>query len=265
MDNESDSILISALQKMIRRCDLKGTLYMTQQLFIPYDCNRWLRLKRRLYIIATEDIGISEIGIIDYLNQELNGINSEMDLNKLLKVVATLTLCHKSRLTDHMCIYFKTTKDAWINKYIEVKSVWNLDYEETNLIKYAISLTNKKDSERLWLYLIENCEDGIYKNEITDIHKTWQQNDCILYIIHAILILIRQPKYEHNFKIYEGDLTVEKVEIPDYVYDKHTKIGRQMDRGIGHFIRSSCVVHNTRTELVDQYWTYLLDLYRDMN
>lgn len=67
----SDSDLLSALQKFIRRGMDRDVLSVGNEMCnraIPnYDVQRWARLWRRLHIIATEDIGVAQRGTHSYL------------------------------------------------------------------------------------------------------------------------------------------------------------------------------------------------------
>jgi hypothetical protein len=129
-----DSVLISALQKAIRRCERDKAIAYAAALLRRSsaenggDTQRRLRLWRRLSVIATEDIGVAARGVLSSVRVQRESEERCDALRKqnkrgpasagcaaapellrprnarMLTVVAALAECPKSRLTDHAYI-----------------------------------------------------------------------------------------------------------------------------------------------------------------
>ena len=124
--DEADSILISALQKFIRRGELKGALAVAREFCLSYD--RWSRLWRRLIIIATEDIGIAHTGCFSFLRSKKAEIEADETKREeiTLKTVRTLVSAYKSRLTDnsYLCLVGELEARKW--RLVEEFSIWKI-------------------------------------------------------------------------------------------------------------------------------------------
>jgi replication-associated recombination protein RarA len=74
-----------------------------------------------------------------------------------------------------------------------------------------------------------------------------------IFIVHAVLILVRAPKsriVDHaGMVVYDGGQ--EWMEVPEFALDKHTGRGRRMGRGEEHFFESSTLLVNETLE--DEY------------
>ena len=75
-----------------------------------------------------------------------------------------------------------------------------------------------------------------------------------LFIAQAIMILARAPKsrmVDHAvMAVWEGDRP--PLEMPDWVFDKHTAKGRKMGRGEEHFFEEGAHLENA-ADLDDPY------------
>ncbi len=262
----SDSVLISALQKYIRRCDIDGAITMAYHLCTPYSFQRWHRLWRRLNIIAVEDIGLAHCGVLRYLRSKYSYIE-EMEMKKAideqfiiditLRAVATLVSSQKSRLTDHSFIWLKNQFAAGQWTLDDGETIWDVVSNEVvpedKLLKHIIwNYTHRNGMGR-----IKDCWDAISyasaaKNpvlieEIDDARKQWENDDCILFIMYAGLLLARgvigKPLIERE-QISSPVEDNDNITIPDFAYDMHTTEGRSMGRGFEHFIQVSCVLEN---------------------
>jgi len=77
-----------------------------------------------------------------------------------------------------------------------------------------------------------------------------------LPFVHAIMLLARSPKsrlVDNTLSKYFSFRNEMKMsEIPDFVYDKHTKKGREMKRGFDHFFDESAQLANIPSELEEE-------------
>lgn len=268
MEFESDSVLISALQKFIRRGDLNGALYVAQLLCNDNnDYQRWHRLWRRLIIIASEDIGIAQRGVLKYLQKQLVKINTnkELRLSLTLDTVKTLTYSKKSRLTDHAIIYYGK-KIAMDNNVINL-NLYDIIYKnpinEEELLYYItyMYIKDRKMIKDCWREIRNICIDT---EEFNSIYSAWEENNCILFLLHACLLITRDYKSEQIIEqeiIFSSDnLTITPMIFPDYVYDMHTSEGRKLGRGFKHFIEVSCKINNQPIEIMDMYYDELIKI-----
>jgi replication-associated recombination protein RarA len=59
-----------------------------------------------------------------------------------------------------------------------------------------------------------------------------------LFLVHAVLLLVRAKKsrlVDWSIVAYWNEHETTHLPIPDYAFDKHTKTGRTMGRGMTHF------------------------------
>lgn len=77
-----------------------------------------------------------------------------------------------------------------------------------------------------------------------------------LPFVHAIMLLARSPKsrlvdnkLSQYFSFRE---TLEIPETPDFVFDKHTKKGKEMGRGFEHFFSEAAQLANVPEELEEE-------------
>jgi replication-associated recombination protein RarA len=84
--------------------------------------------------------------------------------------------------------------------------------------------------------------------------KTGTRSGERLFIVEAVLILARAPKSRivdsAVMVMYEGDR--ERLEVPDYAIDRHTKRGRQRGRGHDYFFEVGALLEN-EADLPDPY------------
>lgn len=82
-----------------------------------------------------------------------------------------------------------------------------------------------------------------------------------LYLVHAVLLLVRAPKsrlVDHaTLAIFR---TTDRVEIPDFAYDKHTSRGKRLGRGIEHFFEEGAALGNEDPSIEDVYRQEAIDL-----
>lgn len=73
-------------------------------------------------------------------------------------------------------------------------------------------------------------------------------NQPRLFLVHALILLCRAPKSrvcDHAMiTFYLGDRDDLYREVPDYAYDRHTRKGKQLGRGVEHFMDESSQLVN---------------------
>lgn len=68
-----------------------------------------------------------------------------------------------------------------------------------------------------------------------------------LFIVHAVIMLCRAKKSRHIDwqTVYVFGCHQKRFRsIPDFAYDKHTKKGKKLGRGFGHFFEEGCKLEN---------------------
>ena len=272
----SDSVLISALQKFIRRGEVPGALYAAQQLLFPFSFQRWDRLWRRLIIIGAEDIGLAQSGVFLYLHRRKELIEAELAMGKerekrvieiVLKAVWTLTLARKSRLTDHAFIYLDLTLKRGEWTLPKEFSLWEIlaepEIEEDELLKGIVQGETLPYTDS-WRAFFSSEIPAEISGELSWIYKEWLKNKCVLFTVHAGLLLVRK-KLGPVIKEQVAELPeIFPIELPDFVYDQHTAEGRKLGRGLKHFLEEGCKLENRAEELEDPFYRELLELKKEI-
>ena len=77
-------------------------------------------------------------------------------------------------------------------------------------------------------------------------HDPNKKSKCRMLMGTIIRLMARAPKNREgdHFHVAVGRPIVQGVppELPEWTYDKHTRKGRQMGRGLDHFRESSCLL-----------------------
>jgi replication-associated recombination protein RarA len=88
--------------------------------------------------------------------------------------------------------------------------------------------------------LYENWDDAASRAARREDRLRWPR----LFLVHAVILLVRAPKsrlVDHaGMVVYDGDR--ERLEVPDWALDRHTKRGRRMGRGAAHFFDEGAVL-----------------------
>ena len=81
-----------------------------------------------------------------------------------------------------------------------------------------------------------------------------------LQFMHAMLMIVRAKKSRliDNKLCYYFDLrdSFPKIELPDFIYDMHTRKGRSLKRGNDFFFKESAKISNENIELVPDEFEY---------
>jgi hypothetical protein len=78
-----------------------------------------------------------------------------------------------------------------------------------------------------------------------------------LQFTHAVILLATAEKNRVVAQafIHHSSNNVERREIPDEALDRHTRRGRQMGRGLDHFLKEAARVIPPPKPLADHFWT----------
>lgn len=271
----SISELKSALQKFIRRGMHKEALAAANGLcdyIMMKDVSLWETFWARLHIIATEDIGVAQYGTHRYLEKVkaeaakdffgATEINSRAFRSACLAAVFTLSHSPKSRLTDNSYIYFEkrplvSASYDRLYRFIESR-------DEYSLLELIASVHRQRNYEHaklrdkdIYNAVKANIQDGYLLEELENIWAAHKARPCVLYLMHLALLLIRPPTKPVIPKTEFVDVAALET-LPDFVYDKHTRRGREiLGRGFEHFVRVSCVLENCH--IPDPYYELLLE------
>lgn len=222
----------SLIQKLIRR-GLTAQALWVSQLFINDGHHKGL--KRKLYQIAAEDIGLGHPDIILKLKQE----------DDLLKNTALLCQSPKNREVNRFISFLELCPQELINN-----SQINLEVQTLNSLLEAneIWFNNKRKKENLInfknLIISLNQENSSKNLEIFEVYldlakaNTFGSKDLL-----AFISLINTRK---NLTIPEIMLEVpppERMEfVPDFALDRHTPFGKILNRGFNHWIKEGMPV-----------------------
>lgn len=149
------------------------------------------------------------------------------------------------------------------------------ELEQALAVAYEMSITSPALEEYLWFRLqVISCEDvgsGTYLepvvvNSLYQIASRMQhgQGDRWLVCVHAIRYLASRTKDRTTDELANlvklGSVSGElRPVIPDYALDMHTRRGRQMGRGVRHFLEEASKLDNELPGLDKSYRRRLLD------
>jgi len=283
----------SALQKSIRRGVLWDTIQWTVEIFNTSTVEQYKAVRtnlfNRLLVIAVEDVSPSHIEAIlmvwrlikDHKDDQLNYVTA----------AAYLCQCKKSRVNDWAVHYFSEEQLADFVNFADPEKI-GLDFKQALINKdYILALwlfsglrvcvnniSGYKYNKALfmvWVALQQLYPDNTYLQELKEIALStgwrWQDKSYLIYvhIIHVIcknilpdndrsvkINLVAQPNLELENFISMVLNRQNYVNIPDYAIDMHTHAGRQMRRGICHFVKTSVVLENE-----DPDWLELSNFY----
>lgn len=271
----------SALQKFIRRGMFKESLYIACELdlfkFIDGGQSVWTNFYNRLRIIVLEDIGMAFPNLILIVDPLFDSWKEEKTLStNLPKIIDILCHCPHSRYYSHLRSVFSDKKEEKDDN--DVKSTFYLGGKDENLretVEGLIwSIKNKKDSTFYYIQKImdikktkekylNNTRSGFLifsileymkiDNKIINICKKWYKTlktkEDFLCCVHAIYTIFNSVKEtyiyrEWDINVYNRNLKNKTINIPDYVYDIHTKKGKKLNRNTINFaIEGALVVY----------------------
>lgn len=269
----------SALQKAIRRGEVEeASQWFAEGFLTNTECrtNIW----NALFTIALEDIGLANINAIIYM---LQLFKDRDNLSAGIAGAKYLATSKKTRLNDWALHIFQ--------EFGDFKTVDNLETPDILAQKLKSAISEKNLYVALWyikaLFYTAQKVTGKYKNaqikiwevffEIKESNKyitmlyefsmstnwRWGERGRLIHahILH-LLIYDCVPRNILKLSIPQIDITpyVQRknlVGIPDYAIDKHTEAGRNLGRGIVHFLKEGAILVNECEVYKEQSAEYL--------
>ena len=261
-------VLISALQKAVRRCETNDARYFAQE-FI--EMGKPGGVLTRLTIIAAEDIGLADATFLKYVRdcsdtfetmlKERDATRSTVsDFPELRAVidqaVIAAALCYKSRLFPMLS--FATLFDIYKKE--------DFAHDSSEYAKRFQAAIRRQDEKEAAYYgyllaLILDSRDSVLeitqeesKTRNTKLIEEWTQEYTRtkerLMLAGIISLLCRDLNFPHGeYRDRVTDylsLPIEKTTVPDRAYDTHTSAGRKKGRGLEHFLNEGAIVVNER-------------------
>lgn len=139
--------------------------------------------------------------------------------------------------------------------------------EEKVAIYFGTELAGSGYAKYLWrrMLVIASEDIGLADNSvcvtINALYSNWQviaeknHEEGIIPITHAILLLVRSKKSRlvDNAKMYALK-NGERMEIPDYALDVHTRRGKRMGRSYQFFLESGRVLENQEAQEGEEFY-----------
>lgn len=227
-------IKASLLQKLIRRGMVKEANYIAQ-LYINDNQSKGLR--RRLQIIAAEDIGFGWPESVLYFNQQ----------EDLIKITSALAQAQKNREADRFLL-------AVANDYSSLMSRDESIRKESSSLKYLFKLSSKwfESKKREDLNELKDAFSRLAKlSKLPDVIEQLGENYIELTRgkIHgarcqmALAVLLAIRGVEKTGWTPDESLIKQQPfdEIFDFAIDMHTPIGKKLKRDFNHWV-NNCVV-----------------------
>jgi replication-associated recombination protein RarA len=152
--------------------------------------------------------------------------------------------------------------------------------ENAALVAYELYATSAELEEQLWRRLqvisVEDVGAGnpdapVLVDALYRMHERAAPRpagDRFLFALHAVRVLAESPKDRTTDELancvmrdLEGGERL--PEVPDVALDMHTRRGRALGRGLGHFLREGALVENERSGRDTRYREQLLALVED--
>jgi replication-associated recombination protein RarA len=268
-DLDRQYILMSALQKAIRWCEVNNARFFAQEL-MDMD-SKPATVLNRLIIIASEDVGLADPSLIFHVRnlydefenkREQNGIKKAnafkfQELREIVdRAVIAAALCYKSRITAMSTgatlydIYqnetFNENVSVYLRRFAEAVEIRDEKQALYNAFVAGIFFDYKN---RISTFI---KEQGDKRNDILiqGWAEEYKRDSEMMVLAGCVLMLCRDLTSTHgeykNAIDKHFPLQVIKAQIPDRAYDKHTKKGRMMGRGLKHFFEEAATVKNER-------------------
>lgn len=241
--NPKDYNLIKAslLQKLIRR-SMEGEACFVATLYA--NDNQLKGLKRRLLIIASEDVGFSNLDAVKIVNDSNNR-------EELIQATAILARSWKNREADNFLLFSTRmpkqyqildpeTKKEVENFILLIKAIspWYMDRSKQKLKqleKYIEDHIKKQPEEKhqILKILFENYK-MLTRNNVHGAR-------CLI----ALFSLISSRSLPKNFPQIDTTTPYKMShfdKVFDFAVDMHTPQGKQLKRGTDHWIKEGCVL-----------------------
>ena len=262
----------SNAQKMVRRGNERGALKSLYEIIETGDVFCSNIFNRFFHVMVSEDIGWAEPQLPSYVVSLVKRYhqNKSVDrsfLEEIVRGVQVLARCRKSRYVDYL---FSYAKKCLNNRVITTPNnllIEMLENSKSQIITRVIAIllldgsnekitTSSTTDKRLvrrrravflaWQYLLDVATPRIKKqvDALLDIYLL-SDSESILCLIHAFILVYAEDKgilVWKDLPVVETSPSWEEIaswEIwPDAsAYDKHTRIGRFLGRGVDWFYR----------------------------
>ena len=273
-------VLKSGLQKSIRRGLHKTALFCAQELIQMSSLFVSHNLRNRLFMIMAEDIGVGATRCT-YMKVYalLNAWDDTpyMEVASLEKAICLMAACPKSRNTAEIKHYHSivntqghdySARTNFTNEYVMPG-----DHEEVAMLVNQIEawLKDEDDGVVHWIQRLLACREKSARRgrrslkvhiifdmlmdlfpthtDIVGIHRHWfklsSSTTAAYFVINAARMCMHRKKIEEQAEVallpIEWDPSIVPI-LPDYVYDKHTAIGRSLCRSYEHFNLEGTVI-----------------------
>lgn len=260
--------LISALQKSIRWGEVNNARYFAGQLM---DMGMPGAVFNRLIIIAAEDVGLADPSLIEYVrgcSDSFENLIKEYRIKKrdafkfprlceiVDRAVIAAAISYKSRLLPMASfatlfdIYKKENFSGNVPEYLNKFVVALEKRDEGQALYNAYILDIFLNSRDLLLKMIQR--QSLRRNEslIQNWVEEYKRRKELFVLAGSVVLLCRDLSYSHGE--YNDAITkylsspVQKAQIPDRAYDKHTAVGKRRGRSFDHFFKVAGSIKNER-------------------
>jgi hypothetical protein len=274
LNGYSFDVAKSALQKYIRRGCIEKSLYLAAEM----DMFRWAGAKsqltnfyNRIRVITLEDVGLANPHVLIEVDALLKAWINKTDIKpslELLNCVKLLTMSPHCRYYSHLRYYMKEKvceddkediqkkiKDCIINKDVKVfcyvQKILDMEKLDVKINKsnrpgflifdIVKKLKLKTKNQKLFDDSLAICEEW---------YKTLKVKENFLCCIHPIYLYIMETNEDIFFnvmdtsliKYYDKVLSNKTIKIDSFVYDMHTRKGRNMGKNITDFVTEGAMV-----------------------
>lgn len=148
--------------------------------------------------------------------------------------------------------------------------------ENAALVAYELYATSPELEEHVWRRLevisvedvgLANPQAAVLVAALYDMHTRFDRSagDRFLFQLHAVRVLAGSAKDRSTDEMANWirrmvDSGERRPEVPDVAYDMHTRRGRELGRGLGHFLREGAIVEPEWAERDRTYRERLLAL-----
>lgn len=268
---EKMNLLRSALQKVIRCGEVNEARHFAKEIIGEGQPGRVLNT---LDIIAAEDVGLADPTLVKYVGQSYDEFEKWEKESKTKRVdvknhqeacsiidqaVIAAALSSKSRLLPMISfatlydIYESETFDHGLREYQTrfLDAVHQGNEARTLYYAYIIKeVFGEDDSILATIKNMREVRNAELINDWIEVYTRKKKDRNRLLFVGIILLLFRDLNEEQGEYLTEIDRwtsePIERADIPDRAYDKHTLTGRRKGRGLEHFLEEGASLRNER-------------------
>lgn len=275
-DKSYDSyVLLSALQKYIRRGETTLAQRVALKLWNTQVKPLVSALFNRLGVIANEDIGMANIDlcytVCTYVADEIR------DLDLLMGLIRLMCESEKTRLSEELWFVHGRNKLIEHEKFVSLgdsgeKLIQAIDSKAYGLgfyhlysflmniktirsekfhNKHSISKGKTKcPSAMLWAILSDRIQE-----DVSDVLSRcyYSKSEKYPYIWTALMMAMESDLAVELIAVEGEKAPDEEIVLLDYIYDKHTSIGKKMGRGFEYFMTEGIVLNKQSEAYFDDH------------